>query len=98
MPDFRALRTVFDSFEPAFLIIEYLSVPEFPTDYLSEVLAALELVVVARIPENHTYQNRKVLLKWLLYAGLCLLPLPFERLLPRSPNGASSEFWDRSGR
>ena len=38
---------MFDDYEPAFKIVEYLAVPDATAAFLSEVFSMLELVVVA---------------------------------------------------
>ena len=48
--DFRA---IFDDFEPAFAMVEYLSTPDTTTAYLSEVSPVLKSVVVTRYPLHH---------------------------------------------
>ena len=44
--------------ERAFVIIEFLSTPESPGEYLSEIFRNLELVVAARFPVHHSCCNR----------------------------------------
>ena len=59
VPDHRAPRTVFDDFEPAFMVIEYLSSSQAIAEYLSDVFRALELIVVARHLEYRTCHNQE---------------------------------------
>ena len=49
--------SVFDDFEPAFLVKEYLSSEESTGEYLSDVFLALELIVVAWFPVHHTCRH-----------------------------------------
>ena len=54
MAEPRTPHTIFDDFEPAFMILEYLATAAF----LSEVFCALERVVVAWYPTYHTCRNQ----------------------------------------
>ena len=54
--DPKATNTIFDDFEPAFAIVEYLAMPKATVAFLLEVFSALELAVVARYP--HTCRNQ----------------------------------------
>ena len=47
-------RTVFDDFETAFVIVEYLASPEMANDHLSTIFTTLGLVVVVRFLEHHS--------------------------------------------
>ena len=54
----RTPRTVFDDFKPAFQIVEYLATSDAMATFLSEVLIAMELVLVAQYPIYHTCKHR----------------------------------------
>ena len=63
-PNFRAPRTVFDDFAPAFAVDEFLAKPDTSAAFLSEVFFALELAVVACFPGYTIVRIKSVKWQW----------------------------------